>query len=211
MKITITRALAELKMLKVRYSSELSSSTLIAVAQGSKLRKPNTQFSKDDFEKRAKEQYQSIEALRKRAIRIKEEIDKSNSTTKVNIAGTEMTVQQAIARKNFIPLWKDELRIMKAQYARAQAESEAAQAENKARVETIVRDQATAAKATADIKATEKAAVETIEGIYGVAFVDPLKLKEKIDALEKEITDFETNVDYVLSESNSTTLIDIED
>jgi len=210
MKITITRALAELKTLKLRYTTELNSATLIAVSHGAKLRRPYSQFTKEDFEKRAKACYQSIEALRNRITRIKEEIDKSNSTTIVNIAGKEMTVQQAIVRKNLIPFWEDELRVMKSQYAKAQNETEAAITENRARVETIVRDQNSPGKA-ADTKATEKSALETIDAFYAISFVDPLGLKDKIDALEKEISDFKTNVDYVLSESNSTTLIEIED
>jgi len=40
--------------------------------------------------------------------------------------------------------------------------------------------------------------------------VDPIKVREKIDSLEKEISEFETEIDAVLSCSNSLTEITIE-
>ena len=41
--------------------------------------------------------------------------------------------------------------------------------------------------------------------------LDPLKLLKSIETLEQEIMEFESNVDFVLSESNSITSIEIED
>ena len=210
-KFTITRALAELKLLKSRYNTELLSSSLVAVRQGQKLRQPNSAMTAEVFESKATAQFQSIEALRNRIIRIKEEIDKSNAATVVEIGGKSMTVQQAIVRKNYIDLQEVELRNLKQQYLKAQREKDLAEAENKARVEQLV-SAATAAKSGAiDTHAIEKDGLDAVEKLYSVAFVDPIKISEKIEALEKEIEDFKTNVDYVLSESNSTTFIEIED
>ena len=209
-KITITRALAELKLLKNRYGSELSRSSFIAVRKGQALRQPNSQFTKEVFEGKATAQFQSIEAIGNRIIRLKEEIDKSNLTTLVKIGGKEMTVQQAIVRKNLIYLQEEELRVLKLQFTRAQKEKEAVEAENRARVETIVKDQ-TGKSGDTKAKDLEKDALDTIEKLYEAAFVDPINIAEKIESLEKDIEDFKTNVDYVLSESNSTTFIEIED
>ena len=210
-KFTITRALAELKLLKSRYLTELNSSSLVAVRQGQKLRQPNSSLTADVFETKAAAQYQSIEALRNRIIRLKEEIDKSNSTTVVQIGGKEMTVQQAIVRKNFIDLQEAELRTLKMQYLKAQKEKDLAEAENKARVERLVSEATSAKTGTIDTHAIEKDSLDAVEKLYETVFVDPIKISEKIEALEKEIEDFRTNVDYVLSESNSTTFVEIED
>ena len=57
----------------------------------------------------------------------------------------------------------------------------------------------------------EKKVLESMEKLYEVNFVDPISLSDKIQALEKEIQDFNTNVDFALSESNSTTFIDVDD
>lgn len=211
-KFTITRALAELKLLKNRYVSEVNSSSLVAVKHGLKLRQPNNSFTADAFTAKATAQFQSIEALRNRIIRLKEEIDKSNSATIVKVGGKEMTVQQAIVRKNNIDLQELELRTLKMQYLKAQKEKENAEAENKARVERLVADATSAKTAGAiDTKEIEKSALDTMEKLYEVSFVDPIKIAERIEALEKEIEDFRTNVDYVLSESNATTFVEIED
>jgi hypothetical protein len=37
--------------------------------------------------------------------------------------------------------------------------------------------------------------------------IDPLKLEEKIREVQKDLEDFETNVDWALSESNGRTVI----
>jgi hypothetical protein len=42
-----------------------------------------------------------------------------------------------------------------------------------------------------------------------VELVDPLDLAAKISGLEEEIDAFETNVDWVLSESNATTFLQV--
>ncbi len=43
-----------------------------------------------------------------------------------------------------------------------------------------------------------------------VELVDPLKIAEKIEALEKEISDFLVDVDSALSVSNATTEVSVE-
>jgi hypothetical protein len=43
--------------------------------------------------------------------------------------------------------------------------------------------------------------------IHGVELFDPLNLSEKVESLEKFINDFESEVDFVLSEKNATTSI----
>ena len=57
----------------------------------------------------------------------------------------------------------------------------------------------------------EKEACETVDKLYEVKMIDPLTLEDKIKELEKEIDEFQKNVDFVLSESNSRTYIEIPD
>ena len=81
--------------------------------------------------------------------------------------------------------------------------------DNKLRIEKIIQDQ-TAASSVKDPE-LEKKTVESIESLYKVEFVNVIDLEKKIESLEKEISDFENNVDYALSEANSTTYIEIPD
>jgi hypothetical protein len=40
--------------------------------------------------------------------------------------------------------------------------------------------------------------------------LDPIGIAEEIKKLEKEIKDFETEVDYVLSDSNASTFVEVD-
>lgn len=209
MKYTITRALAELKVLKNRYNSEVSTMMPIAVKRGNKLRSPYSSYKEEDFRKQALAIYQSVVALEKRIVSIKAAIDASNFQTKIQVGGKEMTVLEALNMKSFIDLKKTRLSYYKSLMQRARNEYEQALSDNKNRIENIITEQ-TASSSVKDPD-IEKKTIESIESIYKVDFVDPLELEEKIKELGTEIQDFENNVDYALSESNSTTYIEVED
>jgi hypothetical protein len=209
MKYTITRALAELKVLKNRYNSEINTMKLIAVKHGNKLRSPYSSYKEEDFRKQALATYQSVVALEKRIVSIKAAIDASNFQTKIQVGGKEMTVLEALNMKSFIDLKKTRLSYYKSLMQRARNEYEQALSDNKNRIEKIVTEQ-TASSSVKDPD-IEKKTIESIESLYKVDFIDPLELEEKIKELETEIQDFENNVDYALSESNSTTYIEVED
>lgn len=209
MKYTITRALAELKVLKSRYNSEVNTMMPIAVKRGNKLRSPYSSYKEEDFRKQALATYQSVVALEKRIVSIKAAIDASNFQTKIQVGGKEMTVLEALNMKSFIDLKKTRLSYYKSLMQRARNEYEQALSDNKNRIENIITEQ-TASSSVKDPD-IEKKTIESIESIYKVDFVDPLELEEKIKELGTEIQDFENNVDYALSESNSTTYIEVED
>lgn len=209
MKYTITRALAELKVLKNRYNSEVNTMMPIAVKRGNKLRGPYSSYKEEDFRKQALATYQSVVALEKRIVSIKAAIDASNFQTKIQVGGKEMTVLEALNMKSFIDLKKTRLSYYKSLMQRARNEYEQALSDNKNRIEKIVTEQ-TASSSVKDPD-IEKKTIESIESLYKVDFIDPLELEEKIKGLETEIQDFENNVDYALSESNSTTYIEVED
>jgi uncharacterized FlaG/YvyC family protein len=210
MKYSITRALAELKLLKDRYNKEVYSSSLIAVKRGMKIRPPYTSFKEEDFVKTAGSQYQSIITLRRRMDKIKLAIDKSNFETIVKIGDKEMTVLEALVKKSNIDFDIALLDRMKTQLQTARAEFEKSINENNAKVESIVHDQLTN-KDVAKKADVEKEACETVDKLYEVKMIDPLALEDKIKELESEIEEFQKNVDFVLSESNSKTYIEIPD
>jgi hypothetical protein len=209
MKYTITRALSELKSLKDRYAKEISRMNLIAVKHGAKLRQPNSSYKEEDFCEEAKAVYQSVCDLEKRIEEIKNKIDFSNFTTKVTVGDKEMTVQEALnIKNNVISLKESRLSYMKSLRTQAQNSFDRALDENKARIEKISSDKSTSTLKAGDV---EKDAVDFVEKLYAVELVDPIKLDDQIKALEKEIIDFRGNIDYVLSESNSITTIEVSD
>lgn len=207
MEYTITRGLSELKTLKARYQKELREMNIIAVKHGSRLRKPYTSFSVEDFKKNAAAKVQSVEAIAKRIVEIKTQIDKANATTIVKIGSREMTISEALVEKSFIGLKKDLLNKYKMELREAREEFDCATEENKRRVEKIVSDKS--AKEKDDTN--EKEVTEMIDKTYPIELIDPSKLEDKIQKLEREIEEFESNVDFALSEINSTTKIVVSD
>lgn len=212
MKLTITRAMNELKLLKSRHSNQLQECATIAVQRGLKLRKPYSSYKPEDFEASVKSAVQSIEDIEKRIFEIKTKIDQSNNITVVKIGDKEMTVQEALVMKNLIILKKDRLSKFKRQYSSAKSEFDIALEENQSWVSKRISEGIAAGGNIGKIDPElEKRAIEDVENLYKVKFIDPLSLENLIKQLETEIEDFTNNVDFALSESNSTTFIEISD
>lgn len=208
MKYTITRALAELTTLKDKHQKEVNKMNLIAVKQGAKIRKPNSSYSEKSFIEQANQSYQSVLDIERRILSIKNQIDASNFTTKVKIGDTEMTVQEALNMKRLIELKQNRLYFLKSMKQRAQMDFDAGNEENRRRIEKMSQDQMSNGSSKAGD--AEKEIVESVEKIYKMDFIDPVNLSDEIEKLENEIAEFNNNIDYVLSESNSTTYIEVE-
>ena len=209
--ITVTRALSELKTLKARFEKSLRDLNIVAVNQGSKLRSPFTSYKKEDFEEKAKAGLQSTNALYARIILLKTAIDRSNSVTKVKICGQELTIQEVLVQKKYLELKHDQLAELKSQATKMRADFDSAVQENNAAIEkmvasTVGRDGNDQQKAQA-----RREAEEYINKTREVTTVDPCEIDRLIKELEDNISEFENNVDYALSESNSTTTISIPD
>ena len=208
MKISITRGLSELKVLKNRYEREIRDAKLIGVSVGKKMVSPYTSYKPSDFEEQAKAGFQSLVDLEKRIIEIKTKIDQSNFITKVKVAGQEMTVLEAIEMKNLVDLKEQRLLLLKQQLKSARNSFEEAEKKNRERVEKNVADQTAAGTKDANLEAEIK---ESIDRLYPLAIIDPIKVEDEIKQEEKFLEDFKGEVDFVLSESNSLTYIEITD
>ena len=210
MEITITRALSELKTLQNRYGKGLEGLNIVAVKQGNKLCSPNSSYKVEDFIDNAASGLQSAEDIYSRIIKIKTAIDKSNSVTKIVIGQKEMTIQEALVQKKYIDLRKDELRRLQVLARNARNIFEEALKDNQLAIERMDSGQLGRDGATEAQKAeARKDAEEYVEKSKAVELIDPCKIDTLIKTLETEITEFETNIDYALSESNSTTKIEI--
>lgn len=210
MRYSITRALAERKVLIKRHEKLVKELELIAVRRGSRLVGSFSHIKPEDFQSRVKESWQSILSIEKRIDLIKYEIDKSNLISKITIGSKEMTIQEALVLKNSIALKKSRLLKMKQRFMSERNSFDKALEENKARVEKTVSDTTSSSTTKVDPE-FEKNVVKQLDALYGVEFEDPIGLEVAIKQLESEIEEFESNVDYALSESNSQTFIEIPD
>jgi len=199
--ISVTQALSELKLLRKRIESVTSQATF------TKVKKANDLLDAAKFATQATASYQSFTDLTKRYNALKSAIVLSNATTKVTIGGTEYTVADAVERKRSIEMENLMLAVMKAQHTATNAEYERHQQAEQQRVERLL---------TTELAKDAKTNVEVVQQLTTTflaqnkaTVLDPLGLADKIESLSKAIEDFETQVDYSLSESNGRTTISV--
>lgn len=205
--ITITKALSRLKTLELRYRKAVDRLSLVAVKHGSKLRSPNSTYKVEDFEKKAKEDLQSVMDLYDNIIKLKCAIAESNNATIINIAGQEMTVQKAIILKQYVDERSRLLTKMKNELTSARASYEDALDDNERKIEKMLIGDDDKSQKSSVRKETE----EYVSSTRAVDLIDPCDLQKQIPEFEKNYSDFVGNIDYVLSESNSITKIEISD
>lgn len=212
MEISITRALAELKTLNNRYDKSLRELDLVAVKQGPKLRNPRSFMKEDDFVEKAKATLQSSDAIYARIIEIKTAIDRSNFVTKIKVGNLgEMTIQEALVYKKYIDLKKSKLRKLRSLATEAKNDFDNAIQENNDKIEKMVATSLGKDGTDSQKAQQRKDAEDFIEKTKKVDLIDPCGVDKLVEALDYEITEFETNIDYALSESNSTTKILLTD
>jgi hypothetical protein len=205
--ITITRALAELKLLDKKIKDEIYDQPLFIACKSKKQKQSHFNF--EAFTTEAKATYQSINDLISRRNKIKSAIIMSNANTTVKIGNLTLTVAEVIERKHIL-VYKTELRNV----LKAQRESVRSQVEKN---NQLVDTELQSLLATSFGKSTNgKINVEDIENISKTyrdnnesIIVDPINIDLRIKELDTEIELLEKEANFVLSESNAITYITI--
>lgn len=207
MEISINRGLVELKLLTKKINDKISQLKVATTVQS---RSANQEACKK-FVSDAEANLQSINDLIHRRNRIKSTIVLSNAMTKVTVANQEMTVAEAIERKSSIESEKRLCLKIREDYYQNKAAMEASNqnVENKA-------DAQAKAIMGSDLEITDKG--EQFKSIFNAYYethcIELLAvdgLEETIERLQTSIDEFESEVDFVLSESNTKTMISILD
>jgi len=199
--ISITHALAEIKLLRKRVESCLDDATFTT------LKTKRTLLDADRFGTQARASYQSYTDLLARYNKLKSAIVISNAMTRVTVAGKEYTVAEAVERKRSIEFDKRLLDVMREQHLTVQREYKAHSEAEQMRVERLI---------TSELGKDSKTSVDTVRALSETFLaenradiLDPLRLSVLIAQMTKEIEDFEMTVDWVLSEANGRTMISI--
>jgi hypothetical protein len=150
----------------------------------------------------------SYYALTENQRRIKAAVVLSNARTKVKIGGIEYTVAEAIERKAKLHHDETFLRLLKQQYTRQTERIDAENATLPEKLETYLRS----ILGEKDKRSPEDIAMHTkaFDDRNKYELIDPCDISKQIEELEQAITNFKTEVDYILSESNATTFIEID-
>lgn len=208
MKITIHRALAEIKLINKKLTDLMGSINPIAITQ--KDRPISGYMKEDEFISKSKSDFDSYLSLSKRRGDIKLAIIKSNAVTYVEVGKRKMTVADAIIEKVYIQDKVSFISRLQKLNTRVLADMEDKNARVEENLQRLI--EVTYGSDKSKIKKDDYEAIATpFNDKNQFILVDPLKLKDKIDAMQSEVDEFLSNVDSVLSESNATTLIDISE
>ena len=195
--MTVSEGLAKLKLLDKRIMKNMRMD-YVGYKIGNKIQED---FKPED----AKAKYQSLNDLMKYKSTLKMAINESNLKTKVKVAGKKMTVLEAIEYKNTIQYKKTILNAIKSSYNSVQHQIESGNDHTQERLDAQVK--------SAFEKATKKEIedfTQTFLKNNGYSMEDPLEIEKLIENLDKEIDEFESEVDFCLSTSNATTTIEVK-
>ena len=208
MEMTITRALAELKLLDARINSTINQTQFIGGKKKSATKVTPTQ-TVEEFNAYAESSYASAVQLIDNRKAIKSAIVNSNAITKVKVGEVEMTVADAIERKDSIKYEQALLNQMINHFNQATAQVNRENDKVQVNLDNLL-------LASFGKESKGKTDVNEIEAISKpflqqneYEIVDPLKLKTKIDKLQFDIQGFMSDVDIALSTINATTTITV--
>jgi hypothetical protein len=201
-RMSVTQALPELKLLEKRIDKVTRT-----IEEWCKVSHNGAPVDKEKHKKEAESQLQSFNDLVKRRDAIKRSIILSNAMTKVKIGSWEGTVAEAIEYKSSIRIKRGFLENMKECLQARRSEYESMKAQVDGRLERLL--QSELGKDVKTNPETITALTNSFRENNKVELVDPLDLAAKVATLEEELDAFETNVDWVLSQANATTMIDV--
>lgn len=206
--MTIHKALADLKVLDNRINNTISGGTYCLANKHSNEKLKGIPLA--DYVKVMQGDYDKSNALITRRNAIKRAVVLSNAVTKVKVGNEEYTVAEAIEMKNHGMEFKVRLfETLQQQYKKAQSEILKQNGDNlEQRAEQYVigiYGNKEGKSNSDDYENTKKAF------LLGNTFelVDPIKVLDKINSLEEEITSFVSEIDAALSTSNAITQLEI--
>lgn len=200
-KMTVTRALAELKTLDRRINKAIADSEVI------KVRRKEDKWDVQEFCRTAQGQYQSAVDLINRRNALKSKVLDSNAVTRVKIGEYTYTIAEIIDRKQSLQYKKTLLLKLRNSRTSCQNLYEAKTDELRRKLDHLLE---------VNFGKDGKSNAETVPSITKsfwesnkVEQVDPVNISARIKELEDEITEFEKEADLVLSEANARTYFEV--
>lgn len=204
-RMLVTQVLNELKLIGNRIDRTLDNAQFIASAKTSG-KNVTPSKSKEDFEKEAKGSLDSANDLIDRRERMKAALIQSNAETKAEICGRVLSIAKIIDMKDSMGYYRKLLTKMKAQYSLAVSQMERSNAKLEDQIDGIVK-QNFSKEAKVSESDYESIAIP-VRRANECSLVDPLKLKNEMERLERFIEEFDSNVNTVLQTSNCVTYIE---
>lgn len=211
MQISVTRALVELKRLDERIGKAISSGQFIARTVGRDTNKKivGATDSVADMEKKIQGSFDKVGALILNRERVKSAIVMSNATTKVTILNKTISVAEAIELKSTVAFRKLYVSTLRMQLTNERNAVDKAAILLDAEIETSLNTLYGADSKKIDAE-TMKSVSDVKKNQKEQTLLDAGKIEEKIAAVESDILNLTSELDFVLSESNARTTIEVE-
>jgi len=191
---SVTRALAELKTLQKRIDRLQNETVFVSTKTVGKSWKDHVNDTKANW--------QAVNDLMVRYEKIKFALVISNATTKVTISGKTYTVAEAIAKKDHLSQKRELLKKLREQRSFVDQCVKAHEHDVQARLDSLLNASlGSQRKESADTTAISEPFLRNNK----IEVVDPINIDKATALLDSEITEFEKEVDLVLSESNAVT------
>jgi len=207
MEISLTRALAEIKMLDAQISERIVELQVVDLEQEKMSVLMISKKTKDQFVKDAKASMQSIDDLISNRLKIKKALVRANATAKIKIGEDEYTIAEAIERKKSIDVEVQLLNTLIYQHSNANSVIDRQKPKLDEAVQNLVNT-----SLGKEAKPTDEA-FKVITGSFikqnELRMVDPVSILENIAKRKGVIEEFKKNIDFLLSEVNASTKIDI--
>lgn len=209
--LSITRALATIKSLNVRIKKLSAGQVIILPTAGAGADLSiinNGSLTKEKAEEMIKSNWDELQNTIKVRDEIRAAVTQANAVTTVEIAGKTYTVVQAIdAKKNLV----DKKLLLEQLKKNIISTNSTFQKQSAAHQQQLgqVRSEALSNGKKHD-EESMKVYTNPIDMRMAPGLIDPLGATELVAKLEDEISDFELNVDYALSEINAITKVTIE-
>lgn len=208
-KMSITRALAEIKRLDDRIEKAITSEFVnVAVGRNENKRSTNRSETLQDTQCKIQSNRYTLTAMFDKRAKIKAAVVQSNAVTKITLGKEELSVAEAIEKKKSIDLKRRLSVTLKQQLNRA---NELVKTLNEKLDQTIENNLATIYgndKCKADAS-MYNAIAEPQKNQKEASLIDPIKIQKWIEELDEEISITDTELDFILSESNAKTEIEI--
>lgn len=204
--MTVGRALNEVKLIESRIQKKIGAAQFTDAYQVKTKKLWRNHDTKENFEKNAKAEFDSITDLIDRRNNIKTAILVSNATTKVKVDGKEFVVIEAIERKRAILHDQRLLARLREDFSFITKLMDKNEAELKENILKMLQ------QSVSDDRLRDKGDYEKLAAPFRedneLKLIDPLGIRKKIEEYDETIDRFITDVDYALSESNATTKIE---
>ena len=206
MEMTLTRALNEIKLLEKKIAQYSGTDvTWIALSKNGVIGDKNTI---DELKKVVSSNKKSLNDLINRRNKIKKALLKANNEITLTVAGNTYTIAEAIDRKNFIFTEKTVYKSIKLQVTQTLNDFEYQQKMVDDKVERTIAQalQGDGKKDPTVVSGIEQAVRDNLK----FKIEDPEHVIEWIDNIMEEVTEFENEIDFTLSEVNATHKIDVD-